>query len=148
MALSLTGRELADALSVWQLVSIAPNYRYGDRRFRGLLKSLLYTSISHGVLNAFRNDLENTEIEKPTHNVDISGRFASRDMSAVGSKLSSFYFLSAVRCSGKVRTNRLHVGIASALLRKSVHLYDNSYGKNHDVYRHSLSDVPNVSFRG
>jgi exopolysaccharide biosynthesis predicted pyruvyltransferase EpsI len=43
-------------------------------------------------------------------------------------------------------TNRLHIGVAGALLGKRVRLYDNSYGKIRDVYQASLKGCALVSF--
>ena len=46
-----------------------------------------------------------------------------------------------------VNTNRLHGGIASSLLQKTVNLYPNSYWKNKAVYEYSLKDkYPKTKF--
>ena len=44
----------------------------------------------------------------------------------------------------KVKTDRLHVGIASMFVGADVELYDNSYGKISGVYENSLSKLKNV----
>lgn len=47
-----------------------------------------------------------------------------------------------------MRTDRLHVAIAGALLGKSVELHANSYFKNRAVYQFSLRSFPSVRFVG
>ncbi|MBR5130207.1 MAG: glycosyltransferase [Alphaproteobacteria bacterium] len=47
----------------------------------------------------------------------------------------------------KVETDRLHVGIASALLGKEVYLHDNSYGKVSGVFNQTLHVIPNVQLK-
>lgn len=64
------------------------------------------------------------------------------------SEKSSWCFLEAIRISRAVITDRLHVGIASAILGKPCQLHDNSYGKNREVFRHSLRRWSSVSFIG
>ena len=51
---------------------------------------------------------------------------------------SSWCFLEMIRCMQEITTDRLHIAIASALLEKPCNLFDNSYGKNAEVYVHSL----------
>ena len=47
-----------------------------------------------------------------------------------------------------VRTNRLHIGIMSAMLGRQVDLFDNSYGKIRDVFDYSLREqFPNVRWQ-
>lgn len=46
----------------------------------------------------------------------------------------------------KVFTDRLHVGILSAILGKDTFLYPNFYHKNKGVYEYSLHKFPNVRF--
>ena len=49
----------------------------------------------------------------------------------------------------EVRTNRLHIAIAGALLGKRVKFYPNSYYKCEAVYRYSMKDrFPNVQWMG
>lgn len=45
-----------------------------------------------------------------------------------------------------IYTTRLHVMILSVLLGKSVHLLDNSYGKNSSFYESWLKDIDNVEY--
>ncbi|CEJ10271.1 Polysaccharide pyruvyl transferase [bacterium YEK0313] len=62
------------------------------------------------------------------------------------SEKSSWCFVEAIRIAQAVVTDRLHVSIASAILGKPCKLYDNSYGKNREVFRHSLRRWSSVSF--
>ena len=101
------------------------------------------------VLAAFRTDREATGIARPADNYDLSSiyldwvspegfaRVASRDLLAIADRYD------------EIRTNRLHVGIAGALLGKRMVLHDNSYGKNRAIWEHSLAGrFPNVEWRG
>lgn len=55
-------------------------------------------------------------------------------------------FTSTIADSKKVFTDRLHVGILSAILGKTVFLFPSSYWKNKGVYEHTLSEYDNVTF--
>lgn len=99
----------------------------------------------NGVLNVFRVDIEKTDKDIPEGNIDLSLRFeyglVSRPLvdymtSQVFAYLNHFH---------TVRTNRLHISIAAALLGKTVELYPNNYYKIRSVYEQSLKDdFPNV----
>ena len=54
--------------------------------------------------------------------------------------------LMAVDCADAIITDRLHVGIAAALMGKEVFLLDNTYGKLSGVYNHSLKQNPHIHF--
>jgi exopolysaccharide biosynthesis predicted pyruvyltransferase EpsI len=111
--------------------------RNGKRRVR----QVAYRAKSFGratTLNAFRTDIERTAFKIPWLNIDISQAFAADDMSLVSSLYATYYMMTFISRFNIVRTNRLHVGIMSAILGKELHFYDNSYGKNHDVFFHSM----------
>lgn len=85
----------------------------------------------HGVGYMFRWDSEAPKNQPiPKGNVDIS----------TGGKTDTPIdgFLSHVARFETVHTNRLHVGIAAALLGRDTHLYANGYGKNRAIYEQSL----------
>lgn len=46
-----------------------------------------------------------------------------------------------------IKTDRLHVGVAAALLGKKVYLYDNSYGKLSNVYNQSMKSLTNITLK-
>ena len=97
------------------------------------------------VLNAFRVDVEKTPIELPEDNIDISRALTIKNFLPTESLHTTFRLLQFITEFQVVRTNRLHVGIMSAMLGLEVHFYDNSYGKNRDTYIHSMQGrFPNV----
>lgn len=55
-------------------------------------------------------------------------------------------FLEAIDSADVVITDRLHVGIAAAMLEKEVFLLDNSYGKIAGVYEYSMQQLLHVHF--
>ena len=79
-------------------------------------------------LVAYRTDVEATGREQ--HAV------ANRDLAREGYALSPLdHLLEVLRQHERVVTNRLHIGIAAALLSREVVLYPNSYYKNKAVYQ-------------
>lgn len=96
-------------------------------------------------LFAFRIDIEinpeRKEIILPPSNKDISkmGLISSYNSRQNIELLESF--LSEIINYEAVWTDRLHVAIGAFLLGKTVHLYDNSYGKNSNIYSASLSSM-------
>jgi exopolysaccharide biosynthesis predicted pyruvyltransferase EpsI len=59
---------------------------------------------------------------------------------------AAWCFLKTINMALRITTDRLHVGIGSALLGVPCDLRDNSYGKNAAVYRHSLGSFSNIRF--
>lgn len=59
-------------------------------------------------------------------------------------QILSELFFSAVDCADVVVTDRLHIGIAAALLNKEVFYFDNSYRKISGVYEQSMKSMKNV----
>lgn len=92
------------------------------------------------VLNVFREDVEKTGVAIPFSNVDLSQTLCGLDMSPFHARETASAFFAFIHRHDVVRTNRLHVCIASLLLDKEVHFYDNSYGKNMSIYNFSLKD--------
>ena len=91
-------------------------------------------------LNAFRQDVEGTNIQIPFSNIDVSHVLSPQAMTEEWADESSFRTLEFLRRFDVVRTNRLHICISSLLLGKRVEFYDNSYGKNRNVYEFSLKN--------
>jgi exopolysaccharide biosynthesis predicted pyruvyltransferase EpsI len=116
----------------------------------------LLRNVSHGlmnlgerqVLNAFRTDVEKTAVDIPKSNIDLSQVFAADNMSPTSSLHATYWMMRFIDRFKVVRTNRLHIGIMSAMLGKQVDLLDNSYGKIRDVFNHSLREFPNVQWLG
>ena len=109
----------------------------------------LFQNENKHVLNCFRTDQEKTDIDIPSDNVDLSSIFSY----GVDSKEKAFYvcyrLLNFINSYEEIRTNRLHVAIAGALLGKEVKLYSNSYYKCEAVYEFSIKGrFPNVTWMG
>ena len=78
---------------------------------------------------------------------DVSNLYVSNFRPRSESDFVSRDYLRFVARAEKVVTNRLHAGVAAALMGRSVTLLDNSYGKIRAVYETSLRNVPGVEFR-
>lgn len=98
-----------------------------------------------GVLNVFRVDMEKTDIEIPEGNIDLSLRFEYGLVSRPLIDYMTSQVFAYLNHFQTVRTNRLHISIAAALLGKTVELYPNNYYKIRSVFEQSLKDdFPNV----
>jgi len=91
------------------------------------------------------------------HDVERSGSIggSDADVSAIfafgtwpgTAERAAWSLMEMIRISPPIETDRLHVGIAAALLGKDCVLHDNSYGKNLGVWQHSLRHhFPSVAF--
>ncbi len=99
------------------------------------------------VLNAYREDKEGLRKEVPDKNIDISLLFAFGSQLPQDIHFSSFCMLYFLNRFEEIHTNRLHVAIAGALLRKKIFLSANSYFKCRAVYEFSMKkDFPNVTW--
>jgi exopolysaccharide biosynthesis predicted pyruvyltransferase EpsI len=77
---------------------------------------------------------------------DVSAIFAFGTWPGMAER-AAWSLMEMVRTSPPIETDRLHVGIAAALLGKPCVLHDNSYGKNLGVWQHSLRHhFPSVTF--
>lgn len=97
----------------------------------------------------FRLDLESTK-SNPVTTMDPSIDFSLGPKGGWPdeARKATWCMLKAVSMARKVRTDRLHVGISCALMSTACELYDNSYGKNASVYRHSLRNrTPFIEFK-
>jgi exopolysaccharide biosynthesis predicted pyruvyltransferase EpsI len=99
----------------------------------------------HTVLNVYRADIEKTDIEIPAGNIDLSLRFEYGLLSRPLTDYMTSQVFAYLNHYDTIRTNRLHICIAGALLGKSVELHANNYFKIRAVYEHSLKEAfPNV----
>lgn len=127
----------------WPLSATGMN----SRRLRPVLNHIVRNLTHPGTLNAYRYDAERTKIRIPRSNIDVSDVFATDDMGREESEQVTRAVLHFLNRYDVVNTNRLHVGILSALLGKKVHFYDNAYGKNRSVYEASLATrFPSMTF--
>ena len=121
------------------------------RRFRRYMRWRRYTrSVQpvNGKLQVFRADVEAVPRHPGDRLQDISGAYLSEYLDRVEHDFVARDLLDTVGRADVIATNRLHIGIAGALLGKRVQLYDNSYGKIRDVYQSSLKGCALVSFDG
>ncbi len=99
------------------------------------------------VLQAFRVDVERTSDVVPPGNVDLSAVLELSSCQKSLAELSCYSFLSEINAFEEVYTDRLHIGIAAALLGKRVKLYANNYYKIRAIYEYSIKDkFPNVEW--
>ncbi len=99
-----------------------------------------------GVLNAYRTDSERVSQDPlAKDNADISKLFSMNhdEVLFLTAKIAS-KFVETIKKYDTVKTDRLHVAIAAAMLGKTVHVGDNSYGKIAAVRAHSMMDRPNI----
>ncbi len=106
-----------------------------------------------GTLHVIRTDGEKTDMPVPKGNIDLSEEFD------IGKPYQHAYWelsyweefpdklIEYINQFEEVVTNRLHIGIAAALLQKKTTIYPNNYFKNKGIYELSLADMPHVSFR-
>jgi exopolysaccharide biosynthesis predicted pyruvyltransferase EpsI len=98
-------------------------------------------------LAVWREDIERSErrTQPPQH--DIANTFGIESIHGPAAMLTSAeYFLRTVDQFQEIRTDRLHVAVAGALLGKRVEIYPNGYYKNRAMYDFSLRKFPTVTF--
>jgi exopolysaccharide biosynthesis predicted pyruvyltransferase EpsI len=121
------------------------------RRLRSYLRWRRYArSVQpvNGTLQVFRNDVEAVSLRPGDSLQDISAAYGSEYLDRLEHDFVARDLLDTIGRAEVIVTNRLHIGIAGALLNKRVRLYDNCYGKLRDVYQSSLQGCPLVSFHG
>lgn len=102
-----------------------------------------------GVLNAFRTDNEKQIERVPMSNFDVSKKFAFDSFGVLAVNYVTKRFFQFINRFSLVRTDRLHVCIAAALLGKEVEFYANRYHKCEAVWEHSFkSRFDNVIWKG
>lgn len=94
------------------------------------------------VLNAYRLDGESARERVPRDNIDLSREMDLGSQSPSLAFLWACCFLRYLSGFEIVKTDRLHVAIASALLGLQVDLEDNADGKLRSVYEHSFRTGP------
>jgi hypothetical protein len=65
---------------------------------------------------------------------------------ALGSDRDPDPMLDYIARHAEIHTDRCHVAIAAAMMRRTVVFYQNSYFKNRAIYDHSLAGQPHVTF--
>jgi len=101
---------------------------------------LVSKSLLSEELSAFRGDNESKAWEKSGSNIDISD-LAYPTMRTTEEIMSmAMFFFMALASYQRIKTDRLHVSIAAAILGIDVELYDNSYKKNSSIYEFSIKE--------
>jgi exopolysaccharide biosynthesis predicted pyruvyltransferase EpsI len=113
-------------------------------RWRRALNRMAPPLGSH--INVMRVDEEATAAEPGDPRWDVSRLYASGLSFREESDLVSRDFLAFFGRISSVRTNRLHAGVAGALMGCDVTYLDNSYGKIGAVYDAWMKHLPFVSF--
>lgn len=101
---------------------------------------------SGGQLDMMRVDAEATAAQPGNAYWDLSHLYGSKFPLREESDLVSRDFLRFFGQLKGVRTNRLHAGVAGALMGCDVTYFDNSYGKIGAVYDAWMSHLPKVRF--
>ena len=99
-----------------------------------------------GNVSILRVDVEATSSAPGDPRWDVSNMYGSGFSSREESELVARDFLAFFEKVSSVRTNRLHAGVAGALMGCEVTYLDNSYGKISAVYDAWLSHLPFISF--
>jgi exopolysaccharide biosynthesis predicted pyruvyltransferase EpsI len=98
------------------------------------------------VLLAWRTDSE-AQGPVPEDTFDVSAAALPQMASVPGITADACAFLGAIATHSAIRTDRLHVGIAGALLGIPTELHETRFGKNKPVYEASIRDrFPHVRF--
>ena len=101
---------------------------------------------SDGRVSVMRVDVEATAAHPGDPYWDMSNLYGSKMLFREESDMVSRDFLRFFAGVSSVRTNRLHAGVAGALMGCDVTYLENSYGKIGAVYDAWLSHLPSVNF--
>lgn len=100
-------------------------------------------------IHCFRTDGERTNMEIPPDNYDISQLLMAGVEMPAAAFLAASEVLRLLSVYDEIHTNRLHIGISSALLGKNVRFYANNYYKCQAVYEYSMKNrFPNLTWMG
>ena len=98
--------------------------------------------------NFFRDDVEASGTELPAGNSDLSKLYEYGTRNRELTTYTKNILIKYINKFASVRTDRLHICIAAALLNKKVDFYPNSYFKCKAVYEYSLKNrFPNITWR-
>lgn len=92
------------------------------------------------LLNAFRTDVEKTDIAVEPDNVDLSAVYELSSCDPEIAIYTAQLLLGELDKYDRIRTNRLHIAIGAMLLGKQVDLYGNNYYKIKAIYEYSIKD--------
>ncbi|HYP89378.1 MAG TPA: polysaccharide pyruvyl transferase family protein [Polyangiaceae bacterium] len=110
---------------------------------------LLRLAMEHrSTLHIIRNDVEAVAGVNGDARWDVSGLYWSEFTLRSEVDFVTRDLLMLMKSAREVVTNRLHAGVAAALVGRRVTYTDNSYGKIRAVYNSSLKDIDGISFAG
>lgn len=92
------------------------------------------------IANCFRDDVEKIKTSLPKNNTDLSTIYEYSTRNEDITFYATQRLLKYIDNFKKIRTDRLHICIAAALLGKEVEFYPNSYYKCQAVYEYSISE--------
>lgn len=95
---------------------------------------------NRGIANCFRDDVERISASLPKNNADLSTMYEYSTRNEEMTFYATQRLLKYINKFKKIRTDRLHICIAAALLGKEVEFYPNSYYKCKAVYEYSISE--------
>jgi len=102
-----------------------------------------------GSLDTFRKDIESSGRFPPDASVDLAILFSHGVDSEAVARYVARRLLKVLDRYQTIRTDRLHICIAAAMLGKQVEFFANSYSKCEDVYQYSIKGrFPNVHWMG
>lgn len=114
-----------------------------------IAKFVMSARFRDSTLHSLRADSESTKTMTHPLNYDMSRMFATADMRPASCENVAKALSTVLPAFRHIRTDRLHIAIFSAIMGLDVEMRDNNYGKNHDIYEHSMRDrFANVRFVG
>jgi hypothetical protein len=91
------------------------------------------------VFNCFRTDREKTAAPLPADNIDLPMVLVPGTRPEFCAHIGVRDIFRTFMKTEVVNTNRLHMGVAGALVGRQVNFHDNNYGKNRAVYEFSMA---------
>jgi exopolysaccharide biosynthesis predicted pyruvyltransferase EpsI len=104
------------------------------------------SSAATGTVRIIRTDVESVDSVRGACEWDISNHYVSTFRPRNEADFITRDYLRFLASAQKVVTNRLHAGVAGALMGLPVTLMDNSYGKISAIYQTSLHGLSGVEF--
>lgn len=141
LAFYLSDRRIAAKPWDWGFLS-HPTIR---KSWLKMAAKIWFSHLKSPKLNVIRADVEATSTPVPKENFDLSMMFASGHLRSTRMFMNPGVCASTtkamrmlLRSFSRVSTNRLHIAILSAISGKPVTMMDNAYGKNKNIYDHSI----------
>lgn len=149
LALYVNAERLFDRVQTYEglrlrMVFVRNGRRLAYRRWEIALNRL--RPLMLGDVEILRTDGESTAGQYGDPNLDVPRFYGSPFSSRAESDIVSADLLWLFAQTRRIRTNRLHVGVAAALMGCEVTFLDNDYGKISAIYDAWLGPVANIRF--